>query len=256
MTLTPEEIIEHKKINSAKFREIHREEIRTKQNNRYREDLSYRMGVKNYYLKNKERISIRGLKQRRLDGEREKKSEYDKVYYMDLKNKMFEILGKECIICGECNEKFLTIDHINGGGRNIREEYHGKIGELRNLKNCGWPIEEIKSNYQILCFNHNCSRNREYLGEGFLNTDTRLKRNKRLWEEAFKFFGPCSCGQKDLRFLTIDHKNDGGTIKRMMGNSFGIELIRSFRKQNWPDSIKQDFQFLCYNCNCSKHLRC
>lgn len=57
-----------------------------------------------------------------------------------------------CTCCGESHIEFLTIDHINGGGRKHRIEE--KINSIyQYLKNKNYP-----EGYQILCFNCNCSK--------------------------------------------------------------------------------------------------
>lgn len=60
----------------------------------------------------------------------------------------------KCACCGETEEKFLSIDHINGGG--TKERRMGKGGGhflYRRLKKEGYPI-----GYQVLCYNCNFSK--------------------------------------------------------------------------------------------------
>jgi len=82
----------------------------------------------------------------------EKVSRWNKVYgktYRD-KNKelVFEHYGKKCACCGESNIKFLTIDHINGGGTKHRKNI--KIKMYSWLKKNNFP-----EGFQTLCFNCN-----------------------------------------------------------------------------------------------------
>lgn len=61
--------------------------------------------------------------------------------------------GPICVCCGEDEPLFLTLDHINGGGRQERLAAKGKLwAKLRKL---GFP-----PGYQVLCFNCNCGRAR------------------------------------------------------------------------------------------------
>jgi hypothetical protein len=69
--------------------------------------------------------------------------------------KAFEFLGSACECCGETDEAFLTIDHINGNGqahRNRRKQaaytYYKKIamGDWREV--------------QVLCWNCNMAKER------------------------------------------------------------------------------------------------
>ncbi len=65
--------------------------------------------------------------------------------------------GGECEICGETYPEFLTIDHINGGGRKEKVRLGGTWALYRKLRSLGYP----KDNYRLLCWNCNCSRLRE-----------------------------------------------------------------------------------------------
>src|SRR3990167_9777047 len=54
--------------------------------------------------------------------------------------------GGKCRCCGETEEKFLTLDHINGGGKQHRLRARGSTGTIyRDLKKQGWP----KKDYQM-----------------------------------------------------------------------------------------------------------
>ena len=53
-----------------------------------------------------------------------------------------------CSCCGENTYEFLTLDHINGGGRQERLEHPGYF---RRLRKTGYP-----SGYRVLCYNCNC----------------------------------------------------------------------------------------------------
>jgi hypothetical protein len=56
-----------------------------------------------------------------------------------------------CACCGESTVEFLSVDHINGGGRQHRLEVGMRGGEFyRWLKNNGYP-----TGYRVLC--HNCN---------------------------------------------------------------------------------------------------
>lgn len=61
--------------------------------------------------------------------------------------------GTVCACCGESNVKFLTIDHIFGGGTAQRKQLKGVCSIYRWLKRNNYP-----SGYQVLCYNCNCAR--------------------------------------------------------------------------------------------------
>jgi hypothetical protein len=74
-------------------------------------------------------------------------------YTHRLKTKVISAYGGQCICCGEKELSFLTIDHINGGGRQHRITI--KTHRLYNwLINNNLP----KDGYQCLCFNCNMGR--------------------------------------------------------------------------------------------------
>jgi len=61
-----------------------------------------------------------------------------------------------CRCCGESEIKFLSIDHIHGGGSEHREEIRG-ASMYRWLKRHGYP-----EGYQVLC--HNCNQAKGFYG--------------------------------------------------------------------------------------------
>ena len=110
----------------------------------------YRIWELKYYQKNKERINAR----RRVYWGKWSKIWRAKVvaHYSNNTNK--------CMKCGISVAEFLTIDHINGGGREHRKQHRGQI--------CRWLISHnFPSGYQILCFNCNCVKG--FFGEERLN---------------------------------------------------------------------------------------
>jgi len=70
-----------------------------------------------------------------------------------LKLKVYEAYGNRCICCGEDNLGFLSIDHINGGGRAHRKEVGGGVQLWRLIIKAGFPAD-----YQLLCYNCNLGR--------------------------------------------------------------------------------------------------
>ncbi|MDG7000391.1 MAG: hypothetical protein JRN15_14945, partial [Nitrososphaerota archaeon] len=55
------------------------------------------------------------------------------------------------------------------------------------------------------------------------------------------------CGQSEYGFLTIDHVSNNGAEQRKSGLR-AENLFRYIVENNFPD----DYQVLCYNCNCAK----
>jgi len=63
--------------------------------------------------------------------------------------------GNRCKCCGETNELFLTLDHVNNDGHVDRKVGLGGLPMYRKARIAGYP--DI---YQLLCFNCNCGRAR------------------------------------------------------------------------------------------------
>ena len=58
----------------------------------------------------------------------------------------------------------------------------------------------------------------------------------------------CSCcGEKEVKFLAIDHINGGGN-KHRRTFKYGSYLYNFLRKNNYP----KGYQILCHNCNLAK----
>jgi len=75
------------------------------------------------------------------------------TYTKRAKDAAFEAYGGyKCVCCGEANPKFLTLDHINGGGRANRRNQSG-IGFYVWLRNNNYSAD-----LQVLCYNCNCGR--------------------------------------------------------------------------------------------------
>lgn len=59
--------------------------------------------------------------------------------------------------------------------------------------------------------------------------------------------GSCACcGEGDLRFLTIDHLNQGGAEHRRQVGGNTSKVYADIRKQGYP---RDKFQVLCWNCH-------
>jgi hypothetical protein len=93
---------------------------------------------------------------KRYVNNKEKIREQQKKYELNNKKIIIEQYGGKCICCGESHLEFLTIDHINNDGANERKiTKQGTGGKLYR-----WLIKNNfpKDNYQLLCYNCNCSK--------------------------------------------------------------------------------------------------
>ena len=73
-------------------------------------------------------------------------------------------------------------------------------------------------------------------------------------QEVFNHYGArCACcGETEPMFLTVDHVNNDGYLLRKANGRRAVEagsLYRLIIRQGFPE----DYQVLCYNCNCGKH---
>ena len=74
---------------------------------------------------------------------------------LKMKKEVYDYYGRICVCCGETNELFLTVDHINNDGNQQRR----KIATGRHFY--AWIIKNnFPSNLQILCYNCNNGRSR------------------------------------------------------------------------------------------------
>jgi hypothetical protein len=136
---------------------------------------------KQYELSHKDELSKKRQLRKRQQSEyakkynsdpthRAAKKEWSETYYLLNKNKILKRIKKwsngirmqillhysdgriECACCGETMVKFLTIDHLEGGGVKHKKERRGIRLDLWLYKN------NFPRGYRILCYNCNCGR--------------------------------------------------------------------------------------------------
>lgn len=73
------------------------------------------------------------------------------AYWQRIKVEVIAHYGGKCECCGEMEMVFLTIDHINGGGRQHRKETGSFLYQW--LRRNGYP-----EGFQVLCFNCNFAK--------------------------------------------------------------------------------------------------
>jgi hypothetical protein len=71
----------------------------------------------------------------------------------ELRLAFIEHYGGKCQCCGETTIEFLTIEHVNGGGRQERKTMNSEH-LMRKLRREGWPDD---GKYSVLCFNCNAA---------------------------------------------------------------------------------------------------
>lgn len=80
------------------------------------------------------------------------KSYTGKIKRKELREQIFQMYGTECACCGENQREFLTIEHIDGGGREHRKG-RGSESFYREIAS-----EYRPDLYEILCMNCNHAR--------------------------------------------------------------------------------------------------
>ena len=84
-------------------------------------------------------------------------NEQARVYRNKMWDEILDAYGPLCACCGEQNRRFLTLDHVDGGGRKHIESVGHKTIRIQIrafVRRTGKP----DTRYQVLCFNCNCGR--------------------------------------------------------------------------------------------------
>lgn len=229
-------------------------EIKNKLNARKRErtatDPEYRKKRKNYRFNwlSKDPTHAQEIlrKNGKLNYERHKDKMLDYMHERT-KNLRFETIywysnGEMCCAkCGENHIEFLAIDHLNNNGTKERREHKGNF--MKRLVSSGFP-----EGYQILCHNCNIIKDRELRASknptAAYNT-YRIRAKKKMISLYSNGSMNCDCcGFPDIRALTFNHINGGGTkeFKSLSNISMSLHLFRLGYKRD-------DINVLCYNCN-------
>lgn len=103
----------------------------------------------------------------RIPANREKHNARTRASHQKARRDVFAHYGEACACCGEAHSEFLTIDHVDGGGRSHRKQ----IGRNGGMWFYGWLRRQgYPAGYRTLCFNCNavtrpgkpCPHERDY----------------------------------------------------------------------------------------------
>lgn len=86
----------------------------------------------------------------------EKRMEASRKYKAKLFNEFMDHYGHTCTCCGESDKRFLSIEHLQGGGNKHRKtNKRGASVEalVKDIRDSGWPPI-----YTTLCFNCNFAK--------------------------------------------------------------------------------------------------
>lgn len=104
---------------------------------------------KRYRDKNREKCIARTVRSNRIT----------RAKYREMTIKHYGGENPSCACCGENTRIFLTLDHINGGGRQHRKEMNNKAGGVH-----GWIVKSgFPNGFQVLCMNCNWGK---YINNG------------------------------------------------------------------------------------------
>jgi hypothetical protein len=125
--------------------------------------------------------------------------------------------------------------------------------------NCLIPLDETNTKaYNIAQANYICTICRRLRDkQKYENRREAIRWQQRNYEFSVKikvieaYGGKCTCcGETTPQFLTIDHiNNDGAADRKQNGKKSGTKLYRWLIQNGFP---RDNYQLLCYNCNCSK----
>jgi len=159
-----------------------------------------------------------------------------------------------CAICGEDNVGFLTMDHIEGGGKKHLREIGRPLAFwlLHQYRKTGvWP-----KGFQVLCANDNSIKRFEENGYKLApNGMTKLRSKIR------SLLGDCCaiCGLDDHRALHIEHLGNDGSEerKRFVGNIYAYykHILEKAKEEISLFGYCKSYQLLCANHNLEKQMK-
>ena len=148
--------------------------------------------------------------------------------------------------CSKCRVNKKELEFYKD--RNTKDGLYAFCKSCANENTLKWRRKDAKINPQ----KYREEWKKKYYKNIELYRGIKKKNNKKLKLNLLKGYGgeklKCACcGEKEIKFLTIDHiNNDGAEELKKYGSR--RKLYHYLRKMNYP----KGYQILCYNCNCSK----
>lgn len=119
-------------MSTKAYRQAHKEEIKAYQRTYFQ---AHKEKQKDYYKKHQDKLKAS-----------------EKFRHQERRKKVLDHYGQKCVCCGEAEERFLTIDHINNNGAEHKREMGNHDLYLWLVKN------NFPEGFQTLCWNCNCGR--------------------------------------------------------------------------------------------------
>lgn len=146
-------------------------------------------------------------------------------------------------ICKRCMAS-KPISSFGSKGRRL------KNGQLQRSNICRKCVKSASSanNQCVECSRPVVSGQRRCEFHGSQRSKYVSKKRAAAKRVVFDHYGPkCNyCGESREVFLTLDHVNDDGNVHRRTVST--AQIYHWLVKNEFPD----EFQILCYNCNCAK----
>lgn len=161
------------------------------------------------------------------------------------KAQVFDLLGHECVECGEDDKTCLQFDHVDGGGSKERREVGSYYALLKR-------ILDDPDRFQVLCANCNHLKRLADNPPRSKSPHTAAvrKHQQKRKHAAIEILGDrcAACGETDERVLQFDHVNGNGRQDRQKTGR-GVERCNDVIKHG----IRK-YQLLCANCNQRKRV--
>jgi hypothetical protein len=127
-----------------------------------------------------QRLSPKRLESYYSKNNRETAIKWQLTRMTELKNKVFDILGRKCVKCGFDDWRALQVDHIfNDGWADISPTSKKRRTGLNIYYQIVRSPEEAKKIYQILCAN--CNHIKEMERRRFMDRDQIVRMNQSIW---------------------------------------------------------------------------
>lgn len=168
--------------------------------------------------------------------------------YLERKKKSIEMYGGKCNECGEKQEEFLVIDHVNDDGAIDRKKWSNKVSDIHR-----WVAKNnYPPNFQVLCGNCNLKKERNRIKNNAPKSEKIRSIRIEAKIKVFEMYGKtCKCcSEDDYDKLIIDHINGGGSKEK---NSYPSRSVYLYLRDKEID--KDKFQILCQSCNQAKELK-
>lgn len=185
---------------------------------------------------------------------------YDRLWRRNLRIEAINKYGGcKCAMCPETRIGALTINHIDGGGRQHRSSIgSGGTQFFRWLKNNNYP-----EGYNVLCSNCNYLEwlnNRAIVYSSNASARHKKKRSGEIKSKLMLLLGgKCAvCCNDDIRVLTIHHVNGDGSSHRKSldtkktGHSMGShKMYVAILKSGTTEGL----ECRCFSCNDEEEWR-